>query len=294
MSRRHRARTLGVLLITGASSGIGRACALRLARRGYPVFGTTRHDPEPIEDELRQLLPPSQFLRMVTMNVDDAASVTAGVERVLQDAGSLDGVINCAGVGLFGAVEETSDEEARALLETNLLGVMRVCRAVLPVLRHQGRGKILNISSIGGRIGLPYQGLYSATKFALEGLTEAMRMEAAPGGVQVVLIEPGDVHTQFTDRRKRVQASRPGSIYRETEDHVLSVVEKDERGGAHPESVARLVERVLTCRSPRVRYTVGPRSQRGAVELKRVLPSQWFEWALSKYYGVPPCNGRRS
>jgi NAD(P)-dependent dehydrogenase (short-subunit alcohol dehydrogenase family) len=231
---------------------------------------------------------------MVTMNVDDDASVTAGVERVLRDAGTLDGVINCAGIGLFGAVEKTSDEEARALLETNLLGVMRVCRAVLPTLRQQGQGRILNISSIGGRIGLPYQGLYSATKFALEGLTEAMRMEAAPCGVQIVLIEPGDVHTQFTDRRKRVQASHPSSAYQESEDRVLSVVEKDERSGAHPESVARRVERVLACRSPRVRYTVGPGSQRGAVELKRVLPSRWFEWALSKYYGVRPWNGRKS
>ena len=145
---------------------------------------------------------------------------------------------------------------------------------------------ILNVSSIGGRIGLPFQGFYSATKFALEGFTEALRMEIRGFGIRAVLIEPGDFCTGFTDSRHLVETSASSDAYRIAQEHVLSIVEKDERGGASPDAIARLVARILSKRSPRVRYTVGPVAQKLAAALKRILPSKWFEWALSKYYGV--------
>lgn len=142
-------------------------------------------------------------------------------------------------------------------------------------------------------MGLPYQGLYSATKFALEGLTEALRMEVRPFGIRAVLVEPGDVRTAFTDRRTIVQASASDSPYRANMARVLSIVETDERAGASPEAVARCVERVLNVQCPRVRYTVGPFVQRVAAELKRILPSSAFEWVLSRYYRVVTPRERR-
>ncbi|MCK5247975.1 SDR family oxidoreductase [Candidatus Bipolaricaulota bacterium] len=275
-----------VVLITGASSGIGRACAIHLARQGYHVFGTTRRVPGQVETDLRQSLALSDQLNVVTLDVDDNESVVGAIEAILDKTGRLDAVVNCAGFGIAGAVEETSDQEARAIFETNLLGILRVCRAAIPTMRTQGSGIIINISSIGGRIGLPFQGFYSATKFALEGLTEALRMEIRGFGIRAVLIEPGDFCTGFTDSRHLVEKSGLSNVYRDSQEHVLSIVEKDERGGASPDSIARLVARILTKRSPRVRYTVGPAAQKLAAALKKVLPSKWFEWALSKYYGV--------
>ena len=275
-----------VVLITGASSGIGRACAIHLARQGYHVFGTTRRVPDQVETDLRQSLASSDQLNVVTLDVDDKESVVGAIKAILDKTGRLDAVVNCAGFGIAGAVEETSDQEARAIFETNLLGILRVCRAAIPTMRTQGSGIIINISSIGGRIGLPFQGFYSATKFALEGLTEALRMEIRGFGIRAVLIEPGDFCTGFTDSRHLVEKSGLSNVYRDSQEHVLSIVEKDERGGASPDSIARLVARILTKRSPRVRYTVGPAAQKLAAALKKVLPSKWFEWALSKYYGV--------
>ena len=278
--------TQAVVLITGASSGIGRACAIHLALQGHHVFGTTRREPEQVEANLRQSLASSNQLQIVSMNVDDNESVVRTIRGIVEKVGRLDAVINCAGFGIAGAVEETSDQEALAIFETNLLGILRVCRAVIPAMRSQRSGIIINISSIGGRIGLPFQGFYSATKFALEGLTEALRMEISGFGIRAVLIEPGDFCTGFTDSRHLVEKSSSSDVYRSSQDHVLSIVEKDERGGASPDAIARLVARILSKRSPRVRYTVGPIAQKLAAALKRILPSKWFEWALSKYYGV--------
>ncbi len=275
-----------VVLVTGASSGIGRACAIHLARQGYNVFGTTRRGLDRVVADLRRSLAAPDQLDVVTMDVDNNESVIRAVEIIVEKTGRIDAVVNCAGFGIAGAIEETPDQEARAIFETNLLGILRVCRAALPIMRAQGSGIIINISSIGGRIGLPFQGFYSATKFALEGLTEALRMEIRGFGIRAVLIEPGDFCTGFTDNRHLVKASGSSDVYQASQKHVLSIVEKDERGGASPDAIARLVARILTKRSPRVRYTVGPVAQKLAAVLKNVLPSKWFEWALSKYYGV--------
>ncbi|MGC8873617.1 MAG: SDR family NAD(P)-dependent oxidoreductase, partial [Chloroflexia bacterium] len=155
-----------VVLITGASSGIGLACARYLADRGYRVFGTSRHP---------EACPPEPF-PMIQMDVCDDASVLRGVEAVRERAGRIDVLVNNAGIGYGGAIEDTSLEEAHRQFETNFFGALRLCRAVLPIMRAQGSGLIVNMSSIGGLIGLPFQGLYSATKFALEGMSEALRL----------------------------------------------------------------------------------------------------------------------
>jgi len=265
-----------VVLVVGASSGIGQACANELAGRGYRVFGTTR----------KSLADTPGAIEMIRMDVDDEASVQAGIRGILESEGRIDALINCAGFGFGGSIEDASDAEMKAIIETNLMGTFRTCRAVLPAMRAQGGGTIINVSSIGGRIALPFQGHYSATKFAVEGLSESLRMEAHPFGVRVVLVEPGDFATGFTDARKTVRKTEQGGPYAESFDRALAVVEKDERGGASPESIGRLVARILDARSPRLRYSVGPMFQRLAVRLKSILPPRVFEWALRQYYHV--------
>jgi NAD(P)-dependent dehydrogenase (short-subunit alcohol dehydrogenase family) len=274
----------GVVLVTGASSGIGRACALHLARRGFRVFAASRRPAPDLSVLLRADLPSSARLEAVTLDVNEESSVGAAVARILDEAGSLDAVVHCAGFGIGGAVEDTDDDEAKALFETNFFGTLRVCRAVLPPMRRQGAGAILVVSSIGGRIALPFQGLYSATKFAIEGLAESLSMEVRGHGVRVVLIEPGDFHTGFTDRRTRVRRSEAGSAYCEVFARTLAVIESDERGGSTPEPIARLAERILRSGRPRLRYTIGPFPQRLAVRLKAVLPGRAFEGILRLYY----------
>jgi len=175
-----------VVLITGASRGIGKACAERLVAEGDNVYGTSRH-PEAENGD--------RNLHMLAMDVNRDESVNAAVNKILAVERRIDVVINNAGFGIAGSVEDTSVEEGKSLFETNFFGVLRVCRAVLPTMRNMGRGTIINISSLGGRIGLPYQGLYSATKFAIEGLSEALRMELRQFGIDVTLVEPGDVCT---------------------------------------------------------------------------------------------------
>lgn len=284
------------VLVTGASSGIGRACALELGRRGALVYAASRRPPDGMLADLRGELGSGARIEALSLDVDRAESVREAVARIAS-AGRLDSVVHCAGFGVGGALEDAQDDEAKAIFETNLFGAHRVCREVLPAMRAQGGGTIVLVSSIGGRIGLPFQGLYSATKFALEGLAEALSLEVRAYGVRVVLVEPGDYRTAFTDRRARVRGASGASVYRDAFSRALAVIERDERGAATPEPVARLVCRVLEARRPRLRYTVGPTMQRIAVQLKKVLPSRAFESILADTYRVaakapPPRRGR--
>ena len=278
-----------VILVTGATSGIGRACAVTFSRSGHVVYGTTRRSPAEVRAEVRQGLDPSCRLELLQVDVTDDPSVVAAVERIRSEEGRIDALVNCAGFGTAAAVEDTLPEDFLAVLDTNLLGTLRCCRAVLPHMRRQRSGTIVNISSIAGRMGIPFQGSYSASKYALEGMTEALRMEVRPYGVNVVLVEPGDFKTAFTDHRQITALAKKETPYKTGMFKALSVMEADERGGKTPEPVARLVEKILVTRSPRVRYVVGPISERIAAGLKRVLPSKWFERILMVYYHI----GRR-
>jgi NAD(P)-dependent dehydrogenase (short-subunit alcohol dehydrogenase family) len=273
-----------VALVTGASSGIGRACALHLAKRGFLVYAASRGAGASLAAELRAQLPASARLEVVQIDVDQEKSVRDGVARVVAAVGRIDAVVHCAGFGIGGAVEDTSDDEAKAIFETNVFGALRLCRAALPTMRCHGSGTLIFVSSIGGRVALPFQGLYSATKFALEGVAESLSMEVRGHGVRVVLIEPGDFCTGFTDRRARVRGSSGESPYHEDFERALTVIESDERGGSTPDPIARLVQRILASRRPRLRYTIGPLPQRLAVQLKKVLPGRAFESILRLYY----------
>jgi NAD(P)-dependent dehydrogenase (short-subunit alcohol dehydrogenase family) len=261
-----------VVLVTGASSGIGRACAELLAAHGYRVYGASRR---PVAGPL---------VESITMDVTNDASVRDAVAGVIAREGRIDIVVNNAGIGIAGAVEDTSVEEAREQFEVNFFGALRVCRAVLPVLRKQRASYIVNIGSIGGLIAIPYQGLYSASKFALEGLTESLRLELRQFGVRVVLIEPGDCRTGFTDNRRMTADSQSNLAYRVRFQRAVERMAADERNSAGPEAVARLLLRIVKKARPRLRYTAGPVPQRGAIWLKRVTPYALVEKLMDFYY----------
>jgi NAD(P)-dependent dehydrogenase (short-subunit alcohol dehydrogenase family) len=266
-----------VALVTGARCGIGFACATALAQDGYHVYGTSRQVGSDASDLGFTLIP---------MDVDEMDSVDSGVQRILQERQRLDVVINNAGWGYGGAVEDTSVDEAKALFETNFFGVMRVCQAVLPSMRARHSGLIVNVSSIGGLMGVPFQGIYSATKFAVEGMTEALRMEVKRFGVEVVLLEPGDIHTPFTDNRRHAAASQTSDVYREQYATTLAKIESDERNGAPPEQVGWEVLRIANRRRQRVRYVVGPFYEKLAIVAKLLLPGTVFERVIMKNYGL--------
>jgi NAD(P)-dependent dehydrogenase (short-subunit alcohol dehydrogenase family) len=266
------AATKRVLLVTGASSGIGLACAEHLATRGWRVYGASRRASA------------SSSFTPVAMDVRDDASVHAAVTGIAAREGRIDAVINNAGIITAGAIEDTSPDEAREQLDVNLLGVLRVCREVLPGMRAQRAGHIINIGSIAGLLAVPYQGLYSASKFALEGLTESLRLEVRQFGIRVVLIEPGDHRTALTANRVRTAQSQTNPAYRAHLERAVGRMASDERSGPGPDSIARLLDRILNAPNPRLRYTAGPFPQRVVVWLKRLLPYSAIEPLMSRYY----------
>jgi NAD(P)-dependent dehydrogenase (short-subunit alcohol dehydrogenase family) len=266
-----------VVLVTGASSGIGEACARFLSQRGLRVYGFSRRATGTSKTGDNGVV-------HLAMDITDDCSVKQAVGLVLEREERIDIVVNSAGIGIAGAIEETSIEEARMQLEVNFFGVLRVCRAVLPVMRERGSGYIVNIGSIGGLIALPYQGLYSASKFALEGLSESLRVEVKDFGIRVVIVEPGDHKTSFTENRRLTDESSGNSPYRDWFQRAVARMAADEQSNPGPERIARLVHKIATTANPRFRYTIGPGSQRAAVLLKRIAPYSIVESLMKRYY----------
>jgi NAD(P)-dependent dehydrogenase (short-subunit alcohol dehydrogenase family) len=261
-----------IVLITGASAGIGRACAERLTKSGYSVVGASRR------------YETGSPWANISMDVDDDDSVIKGVERVVAERGGLDAIVTCAGWGLAGAIEQTSLDDAKAQFETNFFGTVRAVRAALPSLRGR-RGRIVVVSSIGGIIGLPFSGYYSASKFALEGWAEALAWEVKPFGVDVTLVEPGNFRTDFTQSRREVVVTGDDP-YLGARQKAISTMERDEMKGANPSAVAVAIEKVLTSPRPPRRVTVGPIGERIGPLAKRLLPSKIFEKASASSLGV--------
>lgn len=264
-----------VVLVTGASSGIGAVCAEMLAKSGFRVYGSSRN-PD---------FNPSGF-RPLKMDVTDDQSVEAAVAQVIREAGSIDALVNNAGYGLAGAVEDTTSAEALVQMDVNFMGPFRVARAVLPVMRQRRSGVIVNVSSLGGLFGLPFQSLYSASKFAMEGWTESLRFEVRPFGIRVVLIEPGDVKTGFTGSRVLAARATTSSAYHDRFSKCLGIVEKEERRGVAPETIARVICKTVAGSAKGPRYTCGAALQRLSAILKRVLPGRLFEKIIGSFYGM--------
>jgi NAD(P)-dependent dehydrogenase (short-subunit alcohol dehydrogenase family) len=269
-----------VILITGASSGIGLACALYLSKKGYRVFGTSRHFPSPDFLETN-----GQFFT-VRMNVTIEGSVNKAVEAILRKTGRIDVLINNAGFGLAGAIEDTLTEETQKQFLTNFFGVHIVTRAVLPVMKKQNSGYIINISSLAALIPLPFQAFYSATKSALELMTETLGMELKSVGsnIKVVLIQPNDYCTKFTENRQKV-ALWEKSSYLKRAEKALEVAENGERNGPPPIQVARLVEKIINKKNPKLYYPVGSNARLLALA-RKILPAKILQKLVMKYFGI--------
>lgn len=267
-----------VVLVSGASSGIGNACAAYAAKKSCAVYGTSR---EPDKVERRA----DEFFQLVRMDLEDDASVDEAVRIVGEKEGRIDFLLCNAGFGIAGPAIETPLDQARRQLEVNVLGALKLMQAAMPYLRRSERPRIALMGSIAGRIGLPFQGLYSASKFALEGLAEAMRMELAVEGVELTIIEPGDFRSGFTGSRLRF-GGLEASPYADAASAALGKAEADERGGAHPIEIAKLVYALISARRLRPRYTVGNAAQRLASLIRRIIPDRLFELLIMAYYGV--------
>jgi len=266
-----------VVLVTGASAGIGRATATNLAAAGWAVVGTSRRGTA------------SEGWTGLVMDVDDDGSVAAGVRSVIDRHGHIDALVTCAGWGLAGAVENAPIADAKAQLETLFWGTVRAVQAVLPAMRANKSGRIVLLSSIGGVIGLPFQAFYSASKFAIEGLGEAMAYEVGPFGIRVTLVQPGNFRTEFTEKRRTLtgptSAGPAGAAtgqnvrdaYAAAVSKAVGIMERDEQNGASPESVAKAVRKVLESSRPPRRVSVGKASERAGLVAKRALPFGVFQ-----------------
>lgn len=274
-------QTKKVILITGASSGIGFDSAQELARQGHKVYAAARRT---------ELMEPLKHNGVVTMRMDvtNSQSMADGVKAVLDAEGRIDVLVNNAGYGYFGAVENVTMEEARRQVEVNVFGLAELCKLVLPVMRKQGSGRIINTSSIAGKTVLPFGAWYHVSKYSVEALSDALRMEMKPFGVDVVLIEPGGIKTDWgIIAAKHLAESSKGTAYEEDALREAKLIHKGYSGNylSAPKVVTRAISRAVNSQRPRARYRIGS----GAfimVFLHTVLPTRWWDGMMHRFVRI--------
>lgn len=262
-----------IILVTGASSGFGKVIATQLAKQGHAVYGTSR---KAVSD--------NPDFKMLQLDITAPASISNAVSTILAEQGRIDVLINNAGMGISGAVELADEEDIRRQMETNFMGVVRMCVAVLPLMREAGQGRIINISSIAGVLAVPFQAFYSASKFAIEGYSEALYQEVKPMGIQVCVVEPGDFQTGFTAQRRVCQTSLTHPQYKDSFTKAMQNIEKSENNGCPPEKLGRTICRLVNTRHPAFRTKVGPWEQVFFARLKPMLPFCLVDWLIKKFY----------
>lgn len=263
-----------VILLTGASSGIGYDTATRLAKQGHKVYGAARR--------IDKMQPLKELgVTPIKMDVTDDASMIAGVNTVLETEGRIDVLVNNAGYGYFGAVENVSMEEARKQLEVNVFGLARLTQLVIPHMREQGSGRIVNLASIAGKLALYFGGWYHVSKFAVEGFSDALRMELKPFGIDVVIIEPGSIRTDWgVIAADHLAESSKGTVYEQAalnEANAMNFLYT--RAGkliSPPSVIAKAICKGVNRRHPKARYRTG-RGSHSLVFLHWLLPSKWWD-----------------
>ncbi|MGH2405998.1 MAG: SDR family oxidoreductase [bacterium] len=279
----------GAVVVTGASTGIGRACALRLDRLGFQVFAGVRKDGDgkALKKKARGNLTP------VRLDVTDDAAIVAAAETVGNAVGEegLLGLVNNAGVAMPGPLEFLPLEDLRSQMEVNVIGQVAVTQAFLPLLR-KGSGRIVNIGSIGGRMATPFLGAYSASKFAMEALTDSLRMELKPWGIHVSLIEPGDIDTPMWDKGQSAAdvlldklPAHGRKLYDPAVGAMRQAAEKSAQGASPPSAVAKAVVHALTAEKPKTRYVVGTNARIQAV-VARLVPDGMKDWLVAREIGL--------
>jgi short-subunit dehydrogenase len=263
-----------VVLITGASAGIGKETARLLAESGYIVYGAARR-----LDKMEELK--GVGVRLLEMDVTDEASMVKGVQQILQQENRIDVLVNNAGYGSYGALEDVPLSEARYQFEVNIFGLARLCQLVLPTMRAQRSGKIINISSIGGSFGEPHGAWYHATKFAVEGLSDSLRMELKQFGIDVVVIKPGAIITEWnTIARENMKKISGNTVYGElVKKHVKMFERADEQMGSRPIVIARAIKKAIDSKNPKTRYSVGGGAKL-ILFMRRILSDRMFDRML--------------
>ena len=262
-----------VVLITGGSSGIGKSIGEFLQHKGFVVYGTSRN-PERV---LNSVFP------LIALDVRNSDSIQAAVAKIIAASGRLDIVINNAGVGITGPLEEIPTAEIRNNFETNFFGPIEVMKAVLPQMRSQKSGLIINITSIAGYMGLPYRGVYSASKGALEIITEAISMEVKAFGINVVNVAPGDFATNIASGRYHAPVVA-GSAYETTYGNTLKQMDEHVDSGSNPDEMAIAIYQIINAKNPKLHYKIGAFMQKFSIVLKRILPDRIYESMLMNHY----------
>ena len=262
-----------IVLITGGSSGIGKAIGTYLTSKGHTVYGTTRN---------KNKYPDFSDFSLLEMDVREPKTIQAAVSELLKKEGRVDVLINNAGVGITGPLEETPHFEILNAFDTNFNGPLNVVKAILPQMRVQKNGLIINITSIAGYMGLPFRGIYSATKGALETITESLRLETRDFGIQATCIAPGDFATAIAAGRYHTPITK-GSPYEVDYGKTLRAIDNHVDKGGDPLDVAKLVHKIMLKKNPRIHYKMGSFLQKFSVVLKRLLPDTWYEKLLIYY-----------
>jgi short-subunit dehydrogenase len=265
-----------VVLITGISSGFGKETARVLSENGYTVYGTVRKDVTALK-----------HVNYLKMDLTDMQSIKIATDSVVANEGRIDILINNAGMHTGGPVETTPFEYVKCQMDTNFMGMVKLTREVLPVMRKQGGGTIINLSSIGGLMGLPFQAFYSAGKFAIEGFSQALRMELKNFNIKVIVINPGDFNTNNTAaRRSYLAPTGKEDPYNKQFSRSLEVIEKEEIKGGKPEMLARKMLKIIEKPNPGNRYIIASFEQKLAVYVKYLLPEKWFDRILLSHYKI--------
>jgi short-subunit dehydrogenase len=262
-----------VILITGGSSGIGKSVGEHLTNKGFKVYGTSRH-PEKYSQSIFPIL---------KLDVKNIETIQESIKTIIEKEGRIDVLVNNAGAGITGPIEEIPEAEIKANFETNFFGPINVIKAVLPQMRKQHSGLIINITSIAGYMGLPYRGIYSASKGALEIVTEAFRMELKDFNIKMTNIAPGDFATNIAAGRYHAPLL-DNSPYKKPYGDTLNLMNTHVDSGSDPIMMAQAVLRVINTKNPKVHYKIGAFMQKFSIVLKRVLPDKVYEKMLMKHY----------
>jgi short-subunit dehydrogenase len=262
-----------VILITGGSSGIGKSVGEFLTHKGFVVYGTSRN-PKNIENHP---------FKLVALDVNNIETIEKAVAEVIKNEGKLDVLVNNAGMGITGPIEETPTNEMRKVFDTNLFGAIDVMKAVLPQMRKQQSGLIINVTSIAGYMGLPFRGIYSATKGALEIVTEAIRMEVKTFGIEVTNVAPGDFATNIASGRYHTPVFE-NSPYKKAYQENLNLMDAHVDSGGDPIEMAKAIYKVINTSKPKVHYQVGDFMQKFSIVLKKILPDTVYEKLLMNHY----------
>jgi NAD(P)-dependent dehydrogenase (short-subunit alcohol dehydrogenase family) len=280
-----------VAVVTGSSTGIGFETSLALAKNGYLTYATMRKTEGGGSKQIADITKNENLpLNVLQLDVENDKSVLNAVNRIVTENSRIDVVVNNAGYALVGALEETSTEEIKAQFETNFFGAVRVMQAVIPIMRKQRSGKIVNITSMGGRIAIPLDSIYHATKFALEGLSESIQYELEPFGIKIILIEPGAVGTNFWKNwRMATKASSSSdnnnSPYKQIENNIFESFKKMEQNAIHPSEVTKVILQAVIADNPDFRYVVG-KDAAAILETRRSMSDREFHNFMKKQFNL--------